>query len=476
MGLLSFVTSYRRSVVKLFIPFFFIIGYLVSFQVFNSQWLGYFLLTAMAVMSGCLAFSSLRGREESQVAAWLAFYVLLIFGYAKFYWLILDPSPVQDFFPGSWAWRHFEIPATLFDAFLMQTLGFVGLCLALFVFLGFKKKQKRSDIGLINIRPAFFILFLPFLAGLLLVSSFLVYRYKVGFLGMISNPLPFHLSGLIFYLHTMALPILIITFVYLCATAAGYWRSRIGILVFILWAVSDVLLRSSRASLMLIPLLVLFLALSGGIKIRKFEALSGFGLVFLAVILAPLISSYRIFRLSGLGSFAALESSTASFSPTIAGFLKSVSFIFFRVPGIETSVIVSGFIVQSLGAKAFKVMFSGKGFSWYLGHSAFGLPFDAPNGFATPFIAQWYIAGGYPGIILAGIAVAVFSVAVWDGLMNSKFLTAPVARAFFLLLFFWSLTEGVSPYLVKQTFVLIPVLLIAEFIVRMFFVVPADKG
>lgn len=245
-------------------------------------------------------------------------------------------------------------------------------------------------------------------------------------------------------------------------------------LLFAVWAVSDVLLRSSRASLMLVPLLGLFLMLSGGIKIRKVESLAVLGMGFFAVLLSPLIWGYRVCRLTGLDSFSALISSISAFSPTLSGLSKSLNFIFFRVPGIEMAVIVSGFLVKPLWGRAFSVMLTGKGFSWYLGHSAFGLPYEAPNGFATPFIAQWYMAGGYPGIILAGIALAFFTATAWERLTRSEFILAPVARAFFLLLFFWSLTEGISPALVKQTLVFAAFILAGEFIVRRFIAPPAE--
>ncbi|MDD5208126.1 MAG: hypothetical protein PHV36_01950 [Elusimicrobiales bacterium] len=466
----------QRVFINLVIPVFFLAGYLLSFRAFYSQWQGYLLLTAAAGISGFLAFKALNDSEENNAAAWLVFCILLVFGYAKFYWLVLDPAPVMQFFPEGRAWEFFGSSSALLEAFRMQTMGFAAFCLSLAALLRFKKKSRSFDPARLEIPPAFlrFSSFLFFCVFLL--SASLMHKYKIGLLGMASAPLPFHLSGLIFYLHTMVLPIVIVTFIYLCGTAGKYWWSRLGMLAFVLWALSDVVLRTSRASLMLVPLLVLFLALSGGIKIKKYEVLAGLGLGLLAVILSPLIWGYRICRLSGLGSLVSIISSISAFHPRIADFSKAASFIFFRVPGIETAVVVSGFMVKPLWAGTFGVLFSGKGFSWYLGHSAFGLPFDAPNGFATPFIAQWYMAGGYPGIALAAIAALFISVAAWDRLKRSEYMIAPVAGAFFLLILFWALTEGVSPYLLKQSFVAASVLFAAEFTIRNFIAVPPGKG
>jgi len=478
-----FIAELKRSAGKMrlsqlacfLIPGFFGIGYLVSCPAFSVQWAEYLFLNVLAAAAAWLAFYSLAERQRGNIAAWLAFFILLVFGYAKFYWLVLDPSPVKEFFPEWWAWRHFEIPTTMIDAFLMQTLGFAGFSFSMFVSAGFKESGRRPTREQVKIGPAFLRSFLALLIGILPVSVFLVQKYKVGLLGMPSAPLPFHMSGFIFYLHTIVLPIMIVAFIYLCEKAAEYWWSRTGMLFFAVWAVSDVLLRSSRASLMLVPLLGLFLALSGGIKIRKVESLALLGMGFFAVLLSPLIWGYRVSRLSGLDSFSALISSISAFSPTFSGLFKSLSFIFYRVPGIETAVIVSGFPVKPLWGRAFAVMLTGKGYSWYLGHSAFGLPYEAPNGFATPFIAQWYMAGGYPGIILAGIALAFFTVAAWERLMRSEFIMAPVARAFFLLLFFWSLTEGISPTLVKQTLVFTAVILAGELVLRKFIALTAEE-
>lgn len=466
--------NYRGVAVKLSVPAFFLIGYLLSYRFFPGQWAAYLLLTAAAAAAGCLAANALAGRKGNNSAAWLVFFLLMLFGYAKFYWLVVDPMPIREFFTEWWSWRHFEVPATLLDAFLIQTLGFAGFCLSVFFLPPRLKDVPAQGVTSAVIRSSVLAYYFCALAGLLLASVLLVHKFKIGFMGMVSDPLPLRLSGLIFYFHTMLLPILIVAAICLAETARRHFWSRAGIILLIIWAVSDVLLRSSRASLMLVPLLLLFLALSGGIKIRKAEALAGFGIGFMAIILSPLIWSYRVFRLSGCGSFAALKASVSSFSFTTAGLAKSLSFIFFRVPGIDIPVIVSGFKVKVLGAEAFDVLFSEKGYSWYLGHFAFGLPFDAPNGFATPFIGQWYMAWGYPGIVLAGIAAGVFSVTAWDRLMKCGSPLAPVARAFFLLLFFWGLTEGVSPAFFKQVFVASAALLFGELLV-LNFLLPGDN-
>lgn len=464
------------ALINLVTPVFFLAGYLLSFRAFSAHWPVYLLLTAAALVSGSLAIKALGEAGDNNAAAWLVFCILLVFGYGKFYWLILDPAPVRQFFPEGPAWEFFTNSDALLAAFRMQTLGFAAFCLSLAGFLRFKKGRGAFNPGKVEISPVFLrFLFLSF-SGVFFISVFLMHKYKVGVLGMASEPMPFHLSGLIFYLHTMVLPVVILTFIYLCETTAKYWRSRLGMLAFIVWALSDVILRTSRASLMLVPLLLLFLALSGGIKIRKSEAWAGLVMGALAVILSPLIWGYRVCRLSGLGSLVSIISSISAFHLRISDFSKAFSFIFFRIPGIETAVVVTGFMVKPLWAGTFGVLFSGKGFSWYLGHSAFGLPFDAPNGFATPFIAQWYMAGGYPGIALAGIAAALFPAAAWAGLRSSKSAVAPVAGSFFLLLLFWALTEGVSPYLLKQTLVSASALFAAEIVIRNFSAVPGGKG
>ena len=396
------------------------------------------------------------------MAAWLAFAILLVFGYAKFYWLVLDPAPVKPFFPEWWSWRHFEIPATLLDAFLMQTLGFSGFCLAVFFYGQGDEGSGESPRASSRLPVSAPWRYFAGLAGLLMVSVFLIYRFKIGLMGTVSAPLPFHLAGAIFFLHTMLLPILIVCFICFSEASRKYLWARAGMGLLLFWAVADVILRSSRASLMLVPLLLLFLAVSGGIRIRKLEAAAGGSIALLAIVLSPLIWSYRVLRLSGYDPFPALKSALFAFSPGIGDFLKAFSFIFFRIPGIEISVIVSGFKVKALGSAAFPVLFSEKGYSWYLGHFAFGLPFDAPNGFATPFIAQWYMAWGYPGIFLAGVAAGVSAVFIWDRLAAASSPVVPIVRTFFLLLMFWALTEGVSPTLFKQLFVCAIVFLLLE--------------
>lgn len=457
-----------KSAAGLLLPVFFCAGYLVSAGFFPSRRAEYLLLNVLAASAAWLAFNSLAKRRGGNIAAWLVFFVLLVFGYAKFYWLLLAPGPVKEFFPEGPAWNYLGSPAVLLEAFLMQTLGFSAFCFSLPITLKFMRTREAPVREPLKNLKVFLRPFLALITGGFFVSVFLVQKYKVGLLGMPSAPLPFHLSGLIFYLQTMALPIMLVTFIHLSEKAEEYWWSRTGMLLFAAWAAADALLRGSRASLMLVPLLGLFLALSGGIKVRKAESAAVLGMGFLAVFLSPLIWGYRVCRLSGLDSFSALISSISSFSPSFSGLTRSITFIFFRVPGIETSAIVAGSAMKPLGLKTFETLFFGGGFSWYLGQAALGLPPNAANAFATPFIAQWHMAGGYAGIILAGAAAAVLSAYAWDRLVNLGFAAAPVTRAFFLLLLFWALTEGVSPALVKQTLVFLAVTLLLESGVRKF--------
>ena len=417
------------------------------------------------------SFTILKLKDyDVPLPARMLFLILLIFGYFKFYWLVLAPKFAQTFFTAKVKLLFLD-PESLAAAFRIQTVSFLVYCAALLGFcaLGGKKKgaaslsAEKEEVPCPSAAKVFTALAL----FLLPVLMFLVYRYKVGVLGMPSKPLPLHLSGVIFYLQIIFLPGLLLAQIYSASRSGSPRLARAGGGLLLLWAVADAVLRTSRASLLLAPLLILFLALSGGLKLRKTEIGAVLGAGFMAVFFLPMITRYRELRMCAATSFDAIAFLLYNFSLAPRDLLGSIAFLVFRVPGVETLVLVLGFPSPVIGSGCFRVLFSGDGLSGYLTHRLMGAPAGDLSGFATSFLGGAYLCGGVPAVVIASVLAALVATYGWNALKALRLETLPVARTFFLILLFWGMTEGVSPTLFKQAAAAAVSLLAFETVMRL---------
>lgn len=405
--------------------------------------------TAMA--AGLSMYLYPRGRAAA--CAWLGLGVFLCFGYLKFFWLARDASPAAAFFPAR-ALGAFSSRELLLSAFLLQTASFAAFAAAVVLSFSFLERLapgpgKREPVppappGPLGAAP---LALIPVLAG---AAMWAIGKFKIGVLGMPSVPMPFHLAGVVFYFHTIFIPSLFLLQISSASRAGEEFRARAGILLFFLWGCGDMLLRNSRAGIFLVPLLLLFLAVSGGLKVKKAELLSGLLMLGLAVLSAPVATQYRYLRMGGEAPLAALKLAAAGYGAAARAVLGSAGFIFFRIPGIETTILVLGLVSSPLWGASLKVMFTGAGLAGYLSETLLGIPPESHMAVAASFIAGSYLAGGGAGVVLASFAAGALSVAVFPlvGLLAAR--TAEVGRALALLLFFWLTTEGFSPMFLKQ--------------------------
>lgn len=431
---------------------FFALGYLATAGKLGAAGAHYLPLNLAGAAAASLTIIKLK-EYEVPLPAWMMFFILLVFGYFKFYWLVLDPKFAQTFYTAKVKLLFLE-PSGLAAAFQLQTVSFAVYCSALLGFcaLGCRKKgaaaagAHREELPC----PAAARAFTALALALMPLSMFLVYKYRIGIMGMPSQPLPLHLSGVIFYLQIIGLPGLLLAQIYAASRSGSQRLARAGGALLLLWAVADMVLRTSRASLLLAPLLLLFLALSGGVKFRKAEIGAVLGAGFMAVFLLPMITTYRELRICAASSFDAAAFLFYNYSASPLDILNSIAFLLFRVPGIETLVLVLGFPDPVIGSGCFRVLFSRDGLSGYMTHQLMGVPAGDLTGFATSFLGGAYLCGGYFAVIAASVLAALIGTYAWNALAALRLETLPVARTFFLILLFWGMTEGVSPTLFKQ--------------------------
>lgn len=427
---------------------FFGAGYLLTYGKFSGTPAGYFLLTAAAAVSSVLcSYRMLKSRPGP--AAWLLFLLTLIFGFAKFYLIALSPETVKTFFPPS-AGPYFDDPGVLYRAFALQVLGFAALCAALSFFTPQSAGLDVESAGETSgwYAAAKIISLAAFSA--VAVCAYLVGTFGIGVLGVPPRPLPFHLSGAVFYLQIVGIPALLLCQI-LASDKAGARKLLVaGWLAMFLWAGTDAALRGSKGSLFLAPLLLVFLMLSGGFVPRWTHAVAAAIPVLAGVAAAPLITAYRGFRIAGAAGWQALMGAVSAYSISSSGLIKSSVVIFFRIPGVETAIALAGVGAPVLGVSGVETALSGGGLGEYITRTVFLLPPDYQHSFAPSFLGGACLVGGFAGVAGAFFLAGLLAAWGWKFLGRFPLRSLPVARALFLAVLFWGMTEGITPIQLKQ--------------------------
>lgn len=422
-------------------------------------------LLALCAAACSAAAYTMAGRGRAALAGWLALAVMLLAGPVKYFWIVLSPAAPRMFFP-AWVWPLFAQKELLLPVFCLQAGAFTALCccLAAFIAMAGKPAVEGTATGAAAEGKAAAALaaVLPLLAA---ASFLLVKQFQIGVLGLPPRPLPFRLSGIIFYLQTILLPVLILVQIWLAHKNSRSSLARAGLLLLFIWAGGDALARGSRGSLLLAPLLTVFLAACGGFKLRRGETAFIAGAVLAALLLAPLAVEYRVLRAQGLGLGDTLARLPSGFTSSLPGLFGTAAFFFLRIPGAEMLFAMAGLGAVPLGGAAAGVLLSPEGLPGYLTKTVIGVPYTMS--FAPSLAGSGYLLFGYPGVLLFSALAAGLAVFGWTALLRPELKLRPVFQAFFLLLFFWLLTEGLTPIVVKQFFSAAAALLLCEWALRL---------
>lgn len=404
----------------------------------------YYLGAAMAACAWLLyRLDSLR---PDTMAVWLVVLVFLAAYFLRYPVLLLDPSYVVSTHPDSIAPIFLNDQAGLAEALKLSTFVFVVFCIV-------AGSQLRRGGVTPGTTPLFSpkgnaqirIWLLVTVPLLMIVLGYVAYAYKIGQMGVApGEPLPYRLKGIVFYARHVLIPLLILALVCQATFASDSRSLHAGLLLLAVHGVSDAILRGSRSSLLLCLLLVMFLSASGGLRIRRRDMLFLGGLVLGAILLIPTITLYRALRFESDAGLWQLFSSAFSAAnhdmPSI--FMNSLSSVYFRIPGIETTWAITSLVNEPLGGGLFDIMRSQFGVTGYLNFDIYQVPVEAYTLFAPGFVGWLYLAGGWPGLAIGSIVLALLCVHLPRLLYGGYLRWPPLANTFFLWILFISLTDG----------------------------------
>lgn len=438
------------SSIKWLLPLLFVVGYLATVHHFEGATFEYSAYSLLALISCVVVLNQLDFFERDCFAAWFTL-ILLVMGYfVRFYWITLDPWPVERMLP----WNPFRTMIAnrdaLLEAFKYSTVAFACFSSAVTSLLYFSRVSTRprsvgsgggiqSEAGI----AARWILIGLILA--MIVLDYFSYQYKIGEMGAsVTDALPFRMKGFVFYARTVSLPLALLLCIYLAEHGGKLVVSRAGIITLLAHSVTDMLMRNSRSSLLLAFLLLGFLILAGGLRLRTGEKVL-FGILATAAFLAvPVMTEFRQIRLmQGLPHMDALSSAIKVASEDwVLQFFKGIRFVLFRMPGIESLWCEIALDAKPLGISSLDIINSKNGIAGYLSYTIHPIRESDNTLLAPGFVGWFFLVAGMPAIVMGALLTGAISVLGWKYLGLQQFRSGAVAQTFLLWILFIALTEG----------------------------------
>ena len=281
--------------------------------------------------------------------------------------------------------------------------------------------------------------------SVMVLLGYIAYLYRIGQMGAPPGPaLPFRAKGIVFYGRQVVLPLLILYVIAVGTRLNNRWVVLGGILLLITHAVSDMFLRGSRSSLLLCALMLFFLMVSGGIKIRRL-GLSAFVVGGLTAIwLMPTIMNYRILRFTSTDNIYLIMAKAFSGSSEggLAQLFRALTDLYLRIPGIETLWAMSSLSATPLDGRLFEVIRSSFGVTGYLNFDVYRISPEWYTLFAPGYIGWWYLAAGWLGLSVGAFLLAIFCVQAPRWIQLARLDCQPVANVFLLWILFISFSDG----------------------------------
>jgi len=427
----------------------FVIGYLITYQtpVFAAG--DYLFYSLLALLSCMILLIQLKSYDVNYSAIWLSLLVFIGVYFIRFYWITLDPLPVKIMLPTP-VYNTMILGSSLLDGFRVSVIAFTTFSISIAALLYINDRWSLSfdnESLAMNRKLYWFITKCLFylIPLLMIVLAYVSHKYHIGEMGADSGePLPFRLKGIIFYARFIMIPLLIMLLIYLAEQCDHIIISRIGIVFLMLHGVIDMLLRGSRSSLLLSVLLLVFLVMSGGLKLFRSEKTLAFLVLIAGLFMVPIMTEYRMHRV--VDNLPVIDAILTSMS--IVGnewwttLLRGIEFVFFRIPGIEAVSAMISLDAEPLGMQTFQIIRAEQGIAGYLTHDVYGITRDANTLSAPSFVGWFYLVNGAVAVATGALALALAVIFGWWFLGKKYFVASPIARTFFLWMLFTALTEG----------------------------------
>jgi hypothetical protein len=450
------------------------LGYLGTAPVlyfYRSEFLAW---TIVAMAACALLLTRKRTLKVSTWPSWVLLAAFLLGYYLKFYVVVpLAAAPTLPIYlvvPAQQL-NLFADPRVAMDAFRLTTIGFSVYCLTFFLLLR-NVEQRESSYRRLQRRDLQYVVKIAIVGSVFLLtftSAVAIVMNALG-AGIEAEQHGFRLLGWIFYSRAVLLVVLVLLILQ-CAlvTESKRWLQwAIGLLLAL--ALSDLLIRTTRASLltMAISAFLMYSIVKDRIDPR---AVRYFLVLFIiALFLFPIITQYRNLRIMeeavGFDVLAQAFSHALENTSLADSLLFGTAAVLLRFIGIDSVLFLTNEQTW-LGFRGFLSYHASEGaMSHYFTHAVVGLPEGIVHSDAPSLLGWFLITGGMWGLTLGFAVYLTFGWLIWMWIWNSNLLIKPLAQVQFLL--FWLLlsSEGTLDGLNLWLMALLASLVAAEMFMR----------
>lgn len=440
-----------QLLVRIFFPLVFIGGYAITCSRYEGVAAEYFLWHLLALTSCAVVLGNIRGFQYRHAGIWMVLSIFLAVNVVRFYWLTIDPAAVKIMMPSDSYTFMNGSPDALYSSFVLMVISFALVCLSMVILdRWFKTSCYPCDVEN-SVQPLacykLVVKYFPIIVfTTMVVLGYAAHHFHIGEMGAASgDPLPFRLKGIIFYMRTVVIPILILTIIFSAEKVCNFRVARLGIGLLIAHGLLDMVIRGSRSSLLLVLLLLFFLVISKGITLLKAEKI-GLGIaVTFAMFMVPLMTQYRAMRV--VGGLSVLDALGAAFDKLGANWFieifHGVKFVFFRMPGIESVWAMKALHAEPLYARSLDVISDKMGVAGYLTYYVHPGMYQSNNTLLAPgYIGWFYLVAGISGVVLGSVMMGAVAVMGWNFVSRSASRSGAVGCVFYFWMLFLALTEG----------------------------------
>jgi len=255
--------------------------------------------------------------------------------------------------------------------------------------------------------------------------------FNVGLVGYAQN-LPFRLAGFVLNSHRTLIPGLALTAAMLASGAGQRRWYGVAIALFIAGAVTDTLVTTTRAALLVAAIRFVIFELARGTLSRRHLAVGAL-IVVAAGSAFPFITRLRLERAGGATAWGealgaageARDEPDADADPVEAALLP----VAMRFAGGGALVPIIDHGVQVDTATVVDGLLGGPGITGYTTRQVFGYPSTDAIGIAPSLLGWLFLADGERGQRVGIIVITVLMELLWSLLASSRLLVRPVVLA-----------------------------------------------
>jgi hypothetical protein len=398
--------------------------------------------------------------------------IYLYYGKLLFLWLF----PETSIFVAKGIFTHFmDEPEVWFKSYFLVTLSIASIagsillyvsCLSIFGHTNITDKESRflQQISIFYDRYRNVLYIFIGISFVCMIEILMIY-FKIGRMGIHNIVLPFRLNGFIYYSHKIIVPVTGLVFLSLFKISKKYRYLITSILIFGLYLIIEIFIRSSRSSLLFVSLWIsflIFMTTNNGLKgtLKVFVVIIAIGLISF-----PYITAYRYSKkldvpFQTVYSNYKVSIEESEYNYYIALLLK----IFYRFTGAEGLLIIVGSGQDSVAS----FLPSEKSLVDYYTHDIVQDPEDKIISRSPGLLAGLYMAGGEVGIFIGCLTITMFFLFTFLIGEHRKFRLGKIYQVFMISILFHLLIGGWMKFHIKIIF-FATTFIFAEIIIRLQF-------